>query len=379
MTKAVQSYAPPRLVRERRGSALMFVIIATVLLAVLSLSAVMSTMQEFRAGRNLLSQQRALTIAEYGLNGQLANWSASRNALAVGGIDSSNVVVTIGDTAKVAVMRLNRATFLVTSLGRSSVGNGQLESQRHVSMLVRVSNPSLNPGSVLTSLGNVDVQGSPAVTGRNTTPLGWLGCASARDTFAISYKPGATVAVQKPVTQSVGGTNADPTLNGANALTLFGTETWETLVARANIRVTGSVNPMPVGGVASCSLGMGNWGEPSRIINAVLGCQSYFPVIYSAGDLSLSSGRGQGILIVDGSLNIRGTFSFSGLILVRDEFSGEGNMELYGAVMSRNADGVESRVRGNAKLNYSACAIEKALSSQAVPSRSKHRSWVQLF
>lgn len=379
MTTIASSPRPPRLVRERRGSALMFVIIAMVLLAVLSLSAVMGTMHEFKAGRNMLSQQRALTIAEYGLNGQLANWTAARNALPVGGIDSSNVVVTIGDTAKVAVMRLNAATFLVSSLGRSSVGNGQLESQRQVSMLVRVASPSLRPGSVLTSLGNVDIQGSPDVTGKNTAPPGWSACASARDTFAISYKPGVTVDVQKPSTQAVGGSNADGSLSGANALTVFGTESWTSLVSRANIRVSGNVNPSPVGSFASCSYGMGNWGEPSRGGGAVVGCQNYFPIIYSAGDLSLSSGRGQGILIVDGSLNIRGNFVFAGLILVRDEFWAEGTMDLFGAVISRNANGAGTRVRGNAGLNYSACAIDKALSSQAVPSRSKHRSWVQLF
>ncbi|WP_309670558.1 hypothetical protein [Gemmatimonas sp.] len=379
MTTMTVSYPPRRVVRERRGSALMFVIIAMVLLAVLSLSAVMGTMHEFKAGRNMLSQQRALTIAEYGLNGQLANWTAARNALPVGGIDSSNVVVTIGDTAKVAVMRLNAATFVISSLGRSSVGNGQLESQRQVSMLVRMASPSLRPGSVLTSLGNVDVQGSPNVTGRNTTPPGWSSCASARDTFAISYKPGALLAVQKPSTQAVGGTNADAGLSGANALTLFGTESWASMVARANIRISGNVNPSPVGSFSTCTYGMGNWGEPSRAGGAVVGCQNYFPIIYSAGNLDLTSGRGQGLLIVDGKLNIRGNFTFVGLILVRDEFWGEGNMDLYGAVMSRNVNGAGTRLRGNAGLSYSACAIEKALSSQAVPSRSKHRSWVQFF
>lgn len=369
----------PRLVRERRGSALMFVIIAMVLLAVLSLSAVMGTMHEFRAGRNMLSQQRALTIAEYGLNGQLANWTAARNALPAGGIDSSNVVVTIGDTARVAVMRLNAATFLISSLGRSSVGNGQLESQRQVSMLVRMAGPSLKPGSVLTSLGNVDVQGSPNVTGQNTTPPGWAGCAGARDTFAISYKPGLPPTVQTPSTQAVGGTNADGSLSSTNALTLFGTESWVSLVARANIVVSGNVNPSPIGSFSSCSFGMGNWGEPSRGGGAVVGCQNYFPLIYSAGNLNLTSGRGQGLLIVDGSLNIRGNFTFVGLILVRDEFWGEGNMDLHGAVMSRNVSGAGTRLRGNAGLSYSACAIDKVLSAQAVPARSKHRSWVQLF
>lgn len=379
MTTMTVSYPPRRVVRARRGSALMFVIIAMVLLAVLSLSAVMGTMHEFKAGRNMLSQQRALTIAEYGLNGQLANWTAARNALPVGGIDSSNVVVTIGDTAKVAVMRLNAATFVISSLGRSSVGNGQLESQRQVSMLVRMASPSLRPGSVLTALGNVDVQGSPNVTGRNTTPPGWSGCASASDTFAISYKPGTLLAIQKPSTQAVGGTNVDVGLSDANALTLFGTESWASMVARANIRISGNVNPSPVGSFSTCTYGMGNWGEPSRAGGAVVGCQNYFPIIYSAGNLDLTSGRGQGLLIVDGRLNIRGNFTFVGLILVRDEFWGEGNMDLYGAVMSRNVNGAGTRLRGNAGLSYSACAIEKALSSQAVPSRSKHRSWVQFF
>ena len=110
--------------RARRGSALLLVLIAMILLAVLSTSAVMGTMQEFKAGRNMLVQQRALTIAEYGLNGTLESWPTTRGTMAVGAIDSSKVAVATGDTARVAVMRLNGTTFLVSSLGRSSVGNG---------------------------------------------------------------------------------------------------------------------------------------------------------------------------------------------------------------------------------------------------------------
>jgi Tfp pilus assembly protein PilX len=369
----------PRLVRERRGSALMFVIIAMVLLAVLSLSAIMGTMHEFKAGRNMLSQQRALTIAEYGLNGQLENWTAARSALAVGGIDSSNVVVTAGDTAKVAVMRLNATTFLVSSLGRSSVGNGQLESQRQVSMLVRVAGSALMAGSVLSSLGEVEIGGSSSLTGKNTTPPGWLACASARDTFAISYNPKEKPDIKKPETQAVGGTYADPSLSDKNALTTFGTESWESLVARATIKASDKVKPSPVGSEKTCTYSASNWGEPSRAKGAVVGCQNYFPVIYSAGDLDLTSGSGQGLLIVDGRLRIRGNFVFAGVILVRDEFEAEGTMQLYGALVSRNEDGGDTKISGNASLNYSACAIDKAMGGQSVPSRSKHRSWVQLF
>ena len=54
-------------------------------------------------------------------------------------------------------------------------------------------------------------------------------------------------------------------------------------------------------------------------------------------------------------------------------------MDLRGAVMSRNVSGAGTRLRGNAVLTYSACAIERVLSAQAVPSRTKHRSWVLRF
>ncbi len=369
----------PKLVRERRGSALMFVIIAMVLLAVLSLSAVMGTMHEFKAGRNMLSQQRALTIAEYGLNGQLGNWTAARTALAVGAVDSSNVVVTVGDTAKVAVMRLNATTFLITSLGRSSVGNGQLESQRQVSMLVRMSGPTIAAGSALTSLGEVETQGSVAITGKSTTPPGWSSCPTSRDTFAISAPPGVKVAVQKPKSQADGGVTADGRLSAPNALTTFGTETWASLVSRANITYTSKSNPSPTGTATTCSYSATNWGEPERGGGSIAACQNYFPIIYSPGDLKLTGGRGQGLLIVDGGLTITGNFVFVGLILVRDDVQIAGTPKMYGALMTRSQGGSKTDLQGNMSLSYSPCAISQAMGAQAVPSRSKHRSWVQLF
>jgi hypothetical protein len=364
--------------RARRGSALLLVLIAMILLAVLSTSAVMGTMQEFKAGRNMLVQQRALTIAEYGLNGTLESWPSTRSTMAVGAIDSSKVAVVTGDTARVAVMRLNGTTFLVSSLGRSSVGNGQLESQRQVAMLVRMSAPTMIPAGAMASLGDFQTKGSPIVSGKNTPPTGWTGCPAARDTFAISYKPGVRVDVQK-ASQTVGGTKSDASLSSAGALTTFGGETWASLAARANIRVSSSANPSPTGSATTCTYSSSNWGEPSRTGSAIVGCQSYFPIIYSAGDLDLTNGRGQGLLIVDGRLRIRGNLVFAGIILVRDEFEMEGTPKVFGSVISRNEDRSETRFGGNAELTYSQCAVNQALGALGQPARAKHRSWVQLF
>jgi hypothetical protein len=114
-------------------------------------------------------------------------------------------------------------------------------------------------------------------------------------------------------------------------------------------------------------------------MGTVAGCSSYFPIIYSPGDLDLTSGRGQGLLLVDGRLRIRGNFLFVGLILVRDEFEAEGNMDVYGAVMSRNADGVATRLRGNAGLFYSRCSVERAVEATGIPVRARQRSWAPVY
>jgi hypothetical protein len=111
----------------------------------------------------------------------------------------------------------------------------------------------------------------------------------------------------------------------------------------------------------------------------VAGCTSYFPIIYSPGDLDVSSGRGQGILIVDGRLRFNGNFQFVGLILVRDEFEAQGNASVHGSVMSRNADNSETRVRGNASLMYSRCGVDRALSGLGAPTRVQGRAWANVY
>lgn len=96
-----QAATAPR--RLRRGSALLLVLAAMVVLAVLSSAAMMASFQEARSSRAGQIQQRALTVAEFGLNTQLASWSQSRNALANGAIESSTIGVARGDSATVSI------------------------------------------------------------------------------------------------------------------------------------------------------------------------------------------------------------------------------------------------------------------------------------
>lgn len=368
----------PVRILERRGTALVLVLVAIVVLALLSSGAILGAMAELRASTNEQMSQRALTVAEYGVNQQLASWTSTRNSLANGAVDTTTIVPAAGDTAVVTVMRLNARNFWIVSVGRTNRSSGRLEAQRQVNLLVTVSNPSKTAAAVLTVKSATTIKGSAYVTGINTNPTGWSGCATARDTFAIAYNPALPPSVQKPATQSINGTYADTNAAKASFYDTFGTETYASLAAKANILLAGSSpNPSPTGTATTCTQSSSNWGEPNRNGSAVVGCQSYFPIIYTTGSLSVNgNSRGQGILLVDGDLTVNGTFTFVGLIVVKGNLKANGNFSLYGAAL---VSGTADATSGNASFYYSACGMSSAFSALATPARTKQRAWAQIF
>lgn len=374
----------------RRGAALLITLVAMVVLAILSTGAVLGAMQDFRAGRNTLVEQRAFAVAEFGLNQEISTWDRARNlpapkGMAIGAIDSTNVFVAHGDTARVRVQRLTETTFWVVSVGRANIGNSALEAQRQTHMVVRIAYPTINPGGSLVTAGNISVKGSAAITGTNTDPAGWTQCANiaGRDTFAITYATGKIVTVQKP-NMVTGGMNESAAAADSNTYVRYGTESWNTLVANADITLpAGNLGPEPVGTATTCDLSStSNWGEPLRSGNGYVGgCTDYFPIIYANGSLQLTNGRGQGILLVNGDIRLSGNFQWFGLIIARDDITkGNGTFDLWGSIMSRNANVQDdNNIVGNSSFRWSKCAVESALRGSAILTRTKERSWVQLY
>lgn len=379
--------APPK--RKRKGVALLLALIAVVVLAVLSTGAIVGSMQEFRAGRNSMVEQRAFSVAEYGLNQEIANWDRSRNlpppvGRAIGAVDSSKVYIAQTDSARVYITRLSLTTYWVVSVGRASIGNGALEAQRQTHLLVRLAYPSINPAGAIVTAGDIDVKGSAGISGINTDPSGWTQCASipGRDTFAIDYAPGQTVSIQKPL-QVINGIHPDAAAADSNSYVRYGTESWASLASNADITLSGgSFSPSPDGTATTCNYAnSSNWGEPSRGNGAILGCKDYFPIIYSSTSLDLHHGRGQGILLVNGDVRLNGNFQWNGLIIARDDIvKGNGTFDLLGSIMSRNANVNDGNsITGNSQFTWSKCAVESALRGSAILTRAKERSWVQLY
>lgn len=369
--------------KERRGAALLITLVSIAVLAVLSTGAILGSMGEFRAGRNALVEQRALAVSEFGLNQQLSNWSAARNSMAIGAVDSAAVGVELGDTARVKITRLTTYLYSVASVGRASIGNGQLEAQRQATLLVRLAFPNIDAQAAVTTASDLEMKGSATVSGDNQTPFLWADCApyASADTFAIVHAGSAELDIDKPHNLD-GGTYADPSINPATFAASG--SVFASLAAMATITVGSSSKPLPVGTATTCTYGDSNWGEPLRFglgVGLALGCRDHFPIVYAPGDLAIHGGRGQGILLVDGDLQVNGDFEFYGLIVVRGKLDkANGTFDVMGGVLLGGDGGTkEQELNGKAHFQYSKCAIEKAKFANATPVRTRQRSWAPVY
>ena len=88
-------------------------------------------------------------------------------------------------------------------------------------------------------------------------------------------------------------------------------------------------------------------------------------VVYMPGSVRLTGNpTGDGVLIVDGDLDVHGGLAFYGLILVTGKitFSGGGSdaVNLYGAILAGQDVGVADSVGGSFNFHYDSCALKQS-------------------
>ena len=91
--------------------------------------------------------------------------------------------------------------------------------------------------------------------------------------------------------------------------------------------------------------------------------------------------RGQGLLLVEGDLEIVGGFEFYGLIVAKGgiKINGNGN-KVVGALLAQDvAIDDQNSISGNTTLQFSSCALEKAIKGSAFGEPLANRSWAQLY
>ena len=375
------------MLKNRDGMALAMAMFAIVVIGALIAGAFFASTQDFRVGTNSLVAQRSFSAAEFGLNKTMAEWKTDQNLSVMPG-QEVKFFYTNADksTANVRVTRLNDYSYLAVSEGAAGA-NTPMEARRRTSAILRLAYPAVKVGGAVTLYGGGDVKGSTQIYGTNKNPTGW-DCANypGRDTTAVAYNPNSVLNVQKP-TNTVGtpATYKDPNAGLDGSYVKYGDESWQSLVANANVVLSadpGAIAPTVDAGGSCTTSDPNNWGEPNRGVGSVVGCQTYFPIIYAKQTLHLNNGRGQGILLVEGDLQINGAFQWYGLIIVKDDFDkGNGTPQVFGAVMARNANFADgaSIFSGNSTFQYSKCALESALRGSARLLPARRRPWAEMW
>jgi hypothetical protein len=150
-----------------------------------------------------------------------------------------------------------------------------------------------------------------------------------------------------------------------------------------NVYASGA-NPSPAPSVSGgiCSTGvLNNWGAPTNSSNA---CHNHFPIIYTPGNMHISANStGQGILLVGGDLSIQSQFEFYGPVVVMGVIDFQGGAEVHGSVFAYGGGsiGSTSSTAGNMGVQYSSCAIQRAVLGASGLSRGvpiRNRSWMDL-
>lgn len=370
---------------DERGIALAVAVLALVVIGALVAGSFYAGRVEQRGGQNALYAAQAFEAAEAGLTTTIDNWPAALNTRAVA-VDSVFPVASFGggNEVTVTVTRLSATTSMIRSEGVHRDAGGGLMSRGVVSTLAKYVTSSIPIRAALVSRGSLTVSGTADIYGANANPPGWGTTTAARTACPAD----ATTVPAAEVSGSVS-TNGHPDIIPAavqhsTALTdsMFLTP-FDQLRAAATIVLssgTTSLSPSPstTGSPAVCNRTLAsNWGEPTATVPL---CGSYFPIIYAPGDLSLNNGRGQGILLVEGDLHVAGNFTFAGIVITKGAFdASHGTNNIYGTVLSSNAALDDITMAGTPQVQFSTCAVSRALTSSARVVPFGQRSWSQVY
>jgi hypothetical protein len=233
--------------------------------------------------------------------------------------------------------------------------------------------------------------GEATVAGEDVNPVGWGGeCPATTETVAAvraaaavtdstDCAPGVSCLSGAPLPPALPILSPDSTVT-PSLFNDFGAVSFDELAAMAEKVVGASATPSPsLDGAGDCDRAdPDNWGEPLTGLGFDA-CFDYFPIIYAPGDFQLSDGRGQGILLVRGGFTIRGSADFYGLVVTLGRVESDENPRLHGAVLAQGDSLVRSRFGETALVQYSSCALTRALRQAGIARPLAERPWVQVF
>jgi len=361
-----------------QGIALAAAVFALVVIGALVAAVFHLALLEQRVGYSTIGFRQAFSAAEEGAYGRVASWDAGTyNELDDGDtLSFQSPSDRVGGWYRGSIRRLNRELFLVRSEGFSPDST----ARSHIGLLVRLQALGLPIQGALEVHGSLVISGTASVDGSDHSPNGWA-CPSpgppvtgvvVRDSQGIDPSScGGLLCVSGSPAVRVDSALAAPPLS-LGSLDLGSLLQTATHVLSGGARL---IQPSTLDGV--CNLAdPNNWGDPLAPDGA---CGAHFPIIVNQGDLSLVGGRGQGILLVDGDLEITGGLRFFGVIVVLGQLRTRGSGGyVTGAVIAEHVALQQGSVLGITAIQYSRCTVWGATRAWGLASPLRQRSWANL-
>jgi len=372
------------LARNRDGFALLLALGAIVVISALVAGSFMISTRDVRTARVSASRESAQLRAENALFQLRENAQTQASALpSIGSTIRWTPTYGGGDAW---ITKLSDNMFLLTSDATSGGNLASNSAKSRVSMLLVRNMPQMEFLGALTVRGATQIGGSSFINGHDTNPDGWA-CPTPGAT-----KPGVvTPPPGNNITYS--GCNAGQCIDGnpdvlqdtraSDNATYFqyGSTGWNDLKLLAK-KIPGNIGAMYVAPTTradgTCkSDDLLNWGDPLRVGGP---CEGYFPIIYVDGDAKINRLRGQGVLLVEGDLEVQGGYEFYGPVIVKGRLKTTGTGGHFtGGVMAANVDLEQNQVLGNAVISYSSCALATALRNSAALTPVRQRGWADLY
>ena len=394
--------------RNERGVALVMAVFALVVMGAVVAGSFFVSRLEQVSGYNTVWATEAGEAAEGGIAWAMVNLSpADYGAIGVYTPATPNEVEYAGTVTGMAgrvwtdsIRRLNNELFLVRSFGQRLGPGNRVMATQTVAQLVRLARPVIGVNAAVTVQDPIKFNGNSLnVDGFNELPVGWNGgdCpndmpSGGNEDDVVGIRSSTGTGATNPDLNNIEGfpdkvVANDPTITSATFQN-FLDYTYNTLSSQPNVKLLDLDTPyngiLPMlDGAGDCDKGQPfNFGEPWRGVGTVPACTDYYPVVHGTGGTTYfaAGNRGQGILLVDGDLELVGGFEWVGLIIVRGKMkiTGTGN-KITGAILTEGVALDEAgTIGGNAEIRFSRCAINNAMNGAAQPAPVS-RGWTQMF
>lgn len=351
----------PRTSSTRAGFVLPVVMVTTILIAILAAGLQSAVWRATRNARVGFAGERALHAGDAAISAQLASWDARAFAsMPIGTRLTTSPSLPNGLSASVTLARTSIDGALIEAIGTSTQNGVPLSTQRRVTRVLTLRNPALSLASPLTILGSATFAAPNTVSSTDESPSGWT-------TECLG-------------TDSIDAINTSVTDTTARRARFDGFwNEWMSLSARSdNAASVTALAPAITGSL--CAPGT---GDPLRDASSVAPCTNEWGArtITNAAPLLLTnSSRHQGVLMIDGDLNLTGDLEVRGLLMVRGAIdASHGRLTVLGAALIRDEMGHGSRFGIATRVRYSRCALRRALSATGAPAAITTRGWLERF